>query len=221
MPEEAEAAALADWAATPAAEAAPVAAEAASIAAPTAAEASATGAGAGAGVTTTGAGAGASSFLPQAARATAATMAARTRDLFIFNILDDLRKQFPEIVKNTPEIQVRQTRQKGLELFCLTLDYSQYSWHEELHQSQCTRRLSRAKSRRRKVSMSDFHLSSALKPKRGRGKSRRTTAQAFIQPLPQRNAPSWFRARNARAFIQIHSLEHPNRTPESARKVID
>ncbi|MDQ3058783.1 MAG: hypothetical protein M3R45_04580 [Pseudomonadota bacterium] len=69
-----------------------MAAAAASVAAEAAAAASA----AGAGVTTTvGAGAGAaSSVLLQAARATAATMAAKTRDLFIFTILDELRKQF-------------------------------------------------------------------------------------------------------------------------------
>ena len=69
-----------------AAEAEPAAAEAA----PAAASAAGAGAGAGAGVTTTGAGAGAgagSSFLPQAARAAAATRAARTIDLFISGFL--------------------------------------------------------------------------------------------------------------------------------------
>lgn len=87
-PEVAEAAVAADWADTPAEEAAFMA----ELAAPMAAEAEASGAGAagattGAGVTTTAAGTGASSFLPHAARATAATMAARTRDLFICTIL--------------------------------------------------------------------------------------------------------------------------------------
>jgi hypothetical protein len=80
----ASAALVAAPAAAPAAEAEPAASEAA----PAAAEASGAGAGAtttGAGVTTTGAGAAASSFLPQAARATAATIAAKTSDLFIFN----------------------------------------------------------------------------------------------------------------------------------------
>lgn len=87
-------------AAAPAAALASLAGSIAGAAEPAAAEASAAGAGAattGAGVTTTGAGAGASSFLPQAAKATAATKAAKTRDLFIFTILDELRKQFPEI----------------------------------------------------------------------------------------------------------------------------
>ncbi|MFZ2294125.1 MAG: hypothetical protein WAW46_03730, partial [Polaromonas sp.] len=93
----APAAAPASLAASTAVAAEPAAAEAASVAAAAAAGASA---GAGAGTTTTaGAGAGASSFLPQAARATAATIAAKTRDLFIFTILDELRKQFPEIAK--------------------------------------------------------------------------------------------------------------------------
>jgi hypothetical protein len=83
------------------------AAPAAAAAAASAAGASA-GAGAGAGTTTTaGAGAGASSFLPQAARATAATMAAKTSDLFIFTILDELRKQFPEIVKRKPKLKFK------------------------------------------------------------------------------------------------------------------
>ncbi|WP_414703064.1 hypothetical protein [Polaromonas sp. UBA4122] len=107
-------AALAAWAAAsaaaPAVEAEPAAVEAepaASAAEPAAAEASAAGAGTtttGAGVTTTGA---ASSFLPQAARATAATMAAKTSDLFIFTILDELRKQFPEIVKRKPKLKFK------------------------------------------------------------------------------------------------------------------
>ncbi|WP_157045812.1 hypothetical protein [Polaromonas sp. JS666] len=92
-----------------AAEAAPAAAEAApaaASAAPAAAEAaSAAGAAAGAGAATgAGAGAGASSFLPQAARATAATIAAKTSDLFIFTILDEFRKQFPETVKGKPNL---------------------------------------------------------------------------------------------------------------------
>ena len=93
-PPVAEAAPMAAEAAPMAAEAAPMAAEASAAGA----EAIGAGAGAGAGATTAGAGAGASSFLPQAARATAATTAARMRDLFILTILDDLRKQFPEIV---------------------------------------------------------------------------------------------------------------------------
>ena len=88
------------WAAPVAAEAESAAAEAAPVAA--AAAAVAEGASAGAGTTTTGAGAPTSSFLPHAARARAATMAAKTRDLFIFTILDELRKQFPETVKKNP-----------------------------------------------------------------------------------------------------------------------
>jgi hypothetical protein len=92
-------AAVASLAASTAVAAESAAAEAAPVAA-SAAEASVAGAAAtGSGVTTMGAGAGASSFLPQAARATAATTAAKTRDLFIFTILDELRKQFPEIAK--------------------------------------------------------------------------------------------------------------------------
>jgi len=79
-------------------------AEAAAAGAAAGAEASGAGAGAAAGA---GAGAGASSFLPQAARATAATIAAKTSDLFIFTILDEFRKQFPETVKgNLKKIQV-------------------------------------------------------------------------------------------------------------------
>jgi hypothetical protein len=88
----------------------PAAAEAAPAAAAAAASAAGASAGAGAGTTTTagaGAGAGASSFLPQAARATAATMAAKTSDLFIFTILDELRKQFPEIVKRKPKLKFK------------------------------------------------------------------------------------------------------------------
>jgi uncharacterized protein (DUF2147 family) len=72
-------------AAAPAAAAEPAASEAEAAAA----EASAA-AGSAAGTTTTGAGVttmGASSFLPQAARATAATIAAITSDLFIFRSL--------------------------------------------------------------------------------------------------------------------------------------
>ncbi len=67
--------------------AAPEATSAAALAAPAALEAaaSATGAGAGAGAATgAGAGAGASAFLPQAARATAATREAKTSDLFMY-----------------------------------------------------------------------------------------------------------------------------------------
>ena len=67
--------------------AAPEATSAAALAAPAAADAaaSATGAGAGAGAATgAGAGGGASAFLPQAARATAATREAKTSDLFMF-----------------------------------------------------------------------------------------------------------------------------------------
>jgi hypothetical protein len=80
-----------------AAEAAGIAAEAASLAAGAAAEAapeaaSAAGAAAGAGAgAAAGAGAGAgagSSFLPQAARAAAATRVARTSDFFISGFLD-------------------------------------------------------------------------------------------------------------------------------------
>ena len=98
----APAASLAASTATPAAPTDDAAADAAPAAASAAAGAGA-GAAAGAGATT-GAGAGfaASSFLPQAARATAATMAAKTRDLFIFKILDVCRrKQFPETAKTT------------------------------------------------------------------------------------------------------------------------
>ena len=76
-------------AAAAAAAAASAGAEAAAVAA--GADASATGAGAGA-ATGAGAGAGASSFLPQAARATAATIAAKTSDLFIFRFLDEYKK---------------------------------------------------------------------------------------------------------------------------------
>jgi hypothetical protein len=83
------------------------AAEAASLAASTAeaaAEAASAGAEAAGATTTAGAGAGAgASVLPQADRAAAATIAAKTRDLFIFNILDELRKQFSKTVKRKPE----------------------------------------------------------------------------------------------------------------------
>jgi hypothetical protein len=75
-----DAAAAADEAAASALEAAAMADEAAE----SAAEAATIGAGA-----ATGAGAGASSFLPQAARAKAATRVARTSDLFMF-ILKEL-----------------------------------------------------------------------------------------------------------------------------------
>ena len=81
--------AAASLAASAVAVAAPATAEAAASAAPATAEAaaeaaSATGAGAGAGAAAgAGAGAGASSFLPQAARATAATRVANRSDLFI------------------------------------------------------------------------------------------------------------------------------------------
>ncbi|MEO7401523.1 MAG: hypothetical protein ABIV07_12300 [Polaromonas sp.] len=96
------AASVAAVAAAPAAAAEPAAEEAE----PAAADASAAGAEGttttGAGVTTTGAGAAASSFLPQAARATAATTAAKTRDLFIFTILDDIEENnFRKLPKET------------------------------------------------------------------------------------------------------------------------
>lgn len=78
-------------AAAAAAAAAASAAGAAAGAAAAGADASAAGAGAGA-ATGAGAGAGASSFLPQAARATAATIAAKTSDLFIFRFLDEYEK---------------------------------------------------------------------------------------------------------------------------------
>ena len=108
----ASAAAPAAAPAAPAAEAASLAAStavpaelAAAEAAPAAAAAAASAEGAGT-TTTAGAGAGAgtttSSFLPQAASATAATMAAKTRVLFIFTILDEFRKQFPETAKRNP-----------------------------------------------------------------------------------------------------------------------
>ena len=97
----AEAASLAASTAVPAelaaAEAAPAAAAAAASAEGAAGAGTTTTAGAGAGTGTT-----TSSFLPQAASATAATMAAKTRVLFIFTILDELRKQFPEIAKRNP-----------------------------------------------------------------------------------------------------------------------
>ncbi|MDD5324011.1 MAG: hypothetical protein PHR71_01655 [Polaromonas sp.] len=111
-------------AALPAEEAASLAASTAVAAAPTAAEAaSVAGAGAGAGASTAGAGAGAgaSSFLPQAAKATAVMMAAKTRDLFIFTILDELRKQFPEIVKSNlnqnPSYVLTWERTRALSLY--------------------------------------------------------------------------------------------------------
>jgi hypothetical protein len=93
-------AAVAAVAALPAAEAASLAASTAEAAAPAAAEAAPVAAaaaasadGVSAGTTTTeGAGATTSSFLPQAARATAATMAAKTRDLFIFRSLMIFKK---------------------------------------------------------------------------------------------------------------------------------
>ncbi|MFT6590454.1 MAG: hypothetical protein ACI9I0_000674 [Rhodoferax sp.] len=72
-------------------------AEAASAGMAADAAASASGAAAGSGATigagaTTGAGA--SAFLPQAAKAAAAIIAAKTSDLFIFKIPDELTKQF-------------------------------------------------------------------------------------------------------------------------------
>jgi hypothetical protein len=88
------------------------------------ADASAAGAGAGAGVTTTGAGAGASSFLPQAARATAATMAAKTRDLFIWMILEMNEKTISGNRQKKTQIEtirVLVDRAKGLELFLPSL----------------------------------------------------------------------------------------------------
>jgi hypothetical protein len=93
----AEAALAADVAALPAAEAAFMAASTAALAEVAAEEAAAAadGASAGAGTTTTegaGAGAATSSFLLQAARATAATMAAKTRDLFILRSLMIFKK---------------------------------------------------------------------------------------------------------------------------------
>jgi flagellar biosynthesis/type III secretory pathway protein FliH len=97
----AEAAPLAASTATAASEAAAEAEEAAAEAEETAAEAAEAGASAGTatGATTTGAGAGAgASVLPQAARAMAATIAARTRDLFIFTILDELKNSLLKII---------------------------------------------------------------------------------------------------------------------------
>jgi hypothetical protein len=84
---------LAALAAALVAAAAAASAEGAADAAAAGAEASAAGAdtaAAGAGAAAAGAGAGASSFLPQAASATAATIAAKTSDLFIFTILGDI-----------------------------------------------------------------------------------------------------------------------------------
>jgi hypothetical protein len=89
------------------------------------ADASAAGAGAattgaGAGVTTTGAGAGASSFLPQAARATAATIAAKTRDLFIWMILEMNEKTISGNRQKKTQIETIRVwvdRARGLELF--------------------------------------------------------------------------------------------------------
>ena len=63
-----------------------------------AAEASAAGAGAATGAGA--AGAAASSFLPQADKAAAAMMAAKTRDLFMMIFLVGVKKQFPEIVES-------------------------------------------------------------------------------------------------------------------------
>jgi len=64
-----------------------------------AAEASAAGAGAATGAGA--AGAAASSFLPQADKAAAAMMAAKTRDLFmVIFLVEGVKKQFPEIVED-------------------------------------------------------------------------------------------------------------------------
>lgn len=132
----APAAEAASLAASTAVEAAPTAAEAAPVAAATAASAEgAAGASAGAGTTTTGAGAGAgaSSFLPQAASATAATIAANTRDLFIFTILDDIEENnFRKLSKETePEFSLFYDQGKGLELFPPSFKlYAGYFNHE-------------------------------------------------------------------------------------------
>jgi len=97
-----------------AAAAAAAAASAGAAAGAAAADASAAGAGAGA-ATGAGAGAGASSFLPQAARATAATIAAKTSDLFIFRFLDEYKKT---IFREWPTKSSRSIVQAGeLELF--------------------------------------------------------------------------------------------------------
>lgn len=111
----AEAASVAAAAAEPAAAdaapaAAPAAADAASLAASTTAAAGA------------GAAAGASSFLPQAARATAATMAASARDFFIFNSFRWGGKQFPEIVVKPPKWRL-QTKRKDSSSFNLASNY--------------------------------------------------------------------------------------------------
>ena len=101
-------------AAAAAAAAASAAGAAGAEAAATGAEASAAGAGAGA-ATGAGAGAGASSFLPQAARATAATIAAKTSDLFIFRFLDEYEKT---IFREWPTKSSQSIVQAGeLELF--------------------------------------------------------------------------------------------------------
>jgi hypothetical protein len=99
-----------------AAAAAAAAAASAGAAAAAGADASAAGAGAGAGAATgAGAGAGASSFLPQAARETAATIAAKTSDLFIFRFLDEYKKT---IFREWPTIKSWSIVQAGeLELF--------------------------------------------------------------------------------------------------------
>jgi hypothetical protein len=78
-----------------------LAAEASAAGAAAGAEASAAGA-AGAGATTAGAGAAgaaASSFLPQADKAAAAMMAAKTRDLFMVKFLERLKTIFFQLSK--------------------------------------------------------------------------------------------------------------------------
>ena len=106
-----------------AAAAAAAAASAGAEAAAAGADASAAGAGAGA-ATGAGAGAGASSFLPQAARATAATIAAKTSDLFIFRFLDEYKKT---IFREWPTKSSRSIVQAGeLELFQPNLEVYPY-----------------------------------------------------------------------------------------------
>jgi hypothetical protein len=110
-----------------ASDAAAIGADAAPAATGAASEAAGAGAGAGAAAgAATGAGAGASTFFsPQAARATTATSAAKTRDLFISLSLKLKRKQFPEIVKSMQIKELPLIDQiKGLELFYLVFDYS-------------------------------------------------------------------------------------------------
>ena len=113
----------AEAAAAAGAEASMAGAEAAS----TAGAGAATGSGAGA-TTGAGAGAGASSFLPQAARAKAATKAAKTRDLFISLSLKLKKKTISGNCQNRlGESETRQRfidRTRGLELFYPAFDYS-------------------------------------------------------------------------------------------------